>query len=61
MIDDIKMNGVRIYHLCGGKKEELESIISTTILFFGGLGHDQSSFNPFTHGLIPSYMEFANI
>lgn len=61
MIEDIKVNGIRIYHFCAKIKTEIESIINTFILFFGGLGTSESYISYFKNPHIPEYMEFANI
>eukprot|EP00349_Pseudokeronopsis_sp_Brazil_P012242 CAMPEP_0202978794 /NCGR_PEP_ID=MMETSP1396-20130829/85118_1 /ASSEMBLY_ACC=CAM_ASM_000872 /TAXON_ID= /ORGANISM="Pseudokeronopsis sp., Strain Brazil" /LENGTH=145 /DNA_ID=CAMNT_0049717923 /DNA_START=505 /DNA_END=939 /DNA_ORIENTATION=- len=55
------MNGIRVYQFCGTIKHEIESIISTTTLFLGGLGTAENRYFRFKGSHIPEYMEFANI
>jgi hypothetical protein len=42
-------------------KDTIDSLFSTIMLYFGGMGMSDSVFSPFTHSKIPEYMEFANL
>ena len=60
-LDEISMNGIKIFSLCTTLTNEISSLINTVKAFLGGLGTDPNHILPIMRPSIPKEMEEANL
>jgi hypothetical protein len=60
-LDEISVNGLKIYGFCDGFFTFLDSFFMTLKLYIGGLGKDPNSKIPILKPKVPEYMEKSNI
>ena len=60
-LNDIRVNGFRLFAFCQGFFEEVLSLIKTAELFLGGLGNNPDNSIPLLRPEVPEYMEKANV
>jgi hypothetical protein len=58
-IEDLRVNGLRLFMFCDGVIEAVESVINTLLLFLGGLSANPDL--PILGSHVPPYMEEANV
>ena len=58
-LDDIRVDGLRMYMFCHGIIDEFISVFNTLKLYIGGLGADPRY--PIIGSHVPKYMEDANV
>jgi len=60
-LDEISLNGIKIFSLCTSVTNEIKSLFNTVKLFLGGLGTDPHHAIPIMRPSIPEEMEQANL
>ena len=60
-LDEISLNGIKIFSLCTSVTNEIKSLVNTVKLFLGGLGTDPNHAIPIMRPSIPEEMEQANL
>lgn len=60
-LNDLKVNGIRLFGFCDGFLSSIHSLLMTLKLFIGGMGDNPSSRLPIIKPEVPEYMEKANI
>ena len=60
-LDEISLNGIKIYSLCTTLSNEISSFFTTVKAFLGGLGTDPNHILPYMRPSIPEEMVEANL